>query len=466
MAKKPDKKTQIDFGSYSDLFMVMAFVFLFMYVVATLNNGITLIQERHRAQAATKDLQEKIAVYEKKIDDALTEEQKREYEELRLGLEQMKDEAREARLEQERLAKLAEEKEKNLTKYQSSIKTMAVIQARANEEIKSKITELDRANTEAKEQNRAIASLNDTLEEKSKELSQLSNEVKSRESEITKIQSRVTELSSKAILARKQSLELDQLKSDLVKKEQELRTAKQTEESILKEKEQLAQASKNELEQITKSKDEQISTLEAKYKKATAGLRKEIAGSLASKLSEKGIFADVDKATGDVTVRFTNAYFDYNSSSLKDEMKKELESFIPIYAKSLFENKKFASAISSIEIVGSASPSYNGRYINPRAIASEEERKAVNYNLDLSYRRAKNIFEHTFFSKNFKFEHREEMMPVVKVVGTGYLQALDELKELPNVSQVKEKGFCGVYNCQTYQKVTLKFNLKDKNVQQ
>lgn len=456
MKKKKAKAQEVDFGSYSDLFMVMAFVFLFMYVVSSLNTGITLIMERHRAEKEKQSLVEKVAQYEKKVDENLTEEQKAEFAAITEGLEKMKEEARLARLEQERLAKLAQEKEKELDEYQKSVKTIAITQARANEIIKQKESEIEKATLEQKEQNRTIASLEETVAEKA-------SEVQERETELKKIQARVTELSSKATLAKKQAQELGTLKTELTMKSNQLDAVRSTINDLTEEKASLIKSSAAEIEQLKTTKDREISQLQAKYQEAKSGLRKQIASSIAGSLKAKGITADVDKATGDVTVKFTNAYFDYNSSTLKDEMKKEIEAFIPIYAASLFENKKFASSITSVEIVGSASPSYNGKYINPRAVASVDEQNAMNYNLDLSYRRAKKIFEHTFFSKNFKFAHKEEMMPIVKVTGTGYLQALEELKELPAPEQNKENGFCGTYNCQAYQKVTLKFNLKDQN---
>jgi myosin heavy subunit len=449
--KKNKQESKVDFGSYSDLFMVLAFVFLLLYVLSSLNNGIALIQEKHRSQQARQELEAKVARYEQKVDEALTETQRREYQELRDGLEKMREDARLARLEQEKLARLAEEKEQALAKYQDSVKTMAVIQARANEELKLKAQKIAEATQEVKEQNRTIASLQTVVESKEQALSQLSEEVSQREAEIAQIQERVKELSSQETLAAQQAQELKRLQSDLSKKESQLKDAKSTQESLAQEKAALAAA-----------KDQEISDLQEKFRKATAGLRREIAASLASRLKQKGIIADVDKGTGDVTVRFTNAYFDYNSSNLKDEMKRELETFIPIYAKSLFGNKRHAASIASIEIVGSASPSFKGQYINPRSIASVQDKAALNYNLDLSYRRAKKIFEHTFFTEAFKFDHKEEMMPMVKVTGTGYLQALEELKELPTPQQDKAKGFCGVYDCQAYQKVTLKFNLKEK----
>lgn len=456
MKKKKQKAQEVDFGSYSDLFMVMAFVFLFMYVVSSLNTGITLIMERHRAEKEKQTLTEKVAQYEKKVDENLTAEQKAEFAAITEGLEKMKEEARLARQEQERLAKLAEEKEKALEEYQKSVKTIAISQAKANEIIKRKEDEIEKVTLVQKEQNRTIASLEETV-------AQRSTEVQEREAELKKIQKRVTELSSKATLAKQQAQELSTLKGELTVKANQLDVVKTAVNELTEEKERLVRSTAAEIQDLKNSKDREISSLQAKYQEAKSGLRKQIASSIAGSLKAKGISADVDGATGDVTVKFTNAYFDYNSSTLKDEMKKEIEAFIPIYAASLFENKRFASSISSVEIVGSASPSYNGKYINPRAVASVDEQNAMNYNLDLSYRRAKKIFEHTFFSKNFKFAHKEEMMPIVKVTGTGYLQALEELKELPSLEQNKEKGFCGTYNCQAYQKVTLKFNLKDQH---
>ncbi len=460
--KNKKKQTVIDFGSYSDLFMVMAFVFLFMYVISSLNSGIRIIQEKHRSQKDKQELENKVARYEQKVEEALTESQKREYEEVKAGLMKLQEEAKLARVESEKMIQVAVEKEKNLVKFQDSIKTMAVIQARANEELKSNNDKLQVADEMAEANSRAIASLEDELTAKATEIKRVNSEVNKRENDIRKIQERVSELSTTATLAGKQSEELKSLKSTLAAKERELDSAKETEASLTSEKANLVKSSQAELEKVKSEKDAQFSNLEKKYQRATEGLRKQIASSLASRLKDKGIIADVNKSTGDVTVRFTNAYFDYNSSELKDVMKKELETFIPIYASSLFENKKHKDSISSVEIVGSASPSFKGKYVNPRAIASEDEKNAMNYNLDLSYRRAKKIFEHTFLSRKFDFEHKSEMIPLIKVTGTGYLQAMEELKEYPADKQDKSKGFCGQYDCHEFQKVTLRFNLKDK----
>ena len=79
MKKKKSKTPEVDFGSYSDLFMVMAFVFLFMYVVSSLNTGITVIIERHRSEKEKQALTEKVAQYEKKVDENLTAEQKAQF---------------------------------------------------------------------------------------------------------------------------------------------------------------------------------------------------------------------------------------------------------------------------------------------------------------------------------------------------------------------------------------------------
>ena len=521
--RKKKKDNPIDFGSYSDLFMVMSFVFLFMYVVSSINTGITVIQERHRADKDRKSLETTVAKYEKKIDTELDEEQKREYDRLREGLLKLKADAREAREYQEKMAQAAREKEKELDLYQETIKVMMVDQLKVNEKIKAKDEIIAKVKEETdqviKHQERAIASLKEDIVEKEKVITERAQEIQTRTAEINQIEKRVDELKHKAVLAENQAKELQQLTLSLNEKEAELDLAKQTEANLKKEKEklfkaslvqvnklnrekeQIAQSSKADIDrimeekqklfeeskaererlesdkasmisskeaeiaQLRKDKDSELKSLAEKYKKATEGLRKEIAGTLASKLRDSGINASVNTSTGDVTVMFKHAYYDYNSSVLKETMKEELKSFIPLYAKALFENAKYASSISTVEIIGSSSPSFKGKYVNPRAMASVEERKAMTYNLDLSYRRAKSIFDFTFLSHDLAFEHKDEMIPLIKVAGTGYLQAMDELVALPVEKQDKNKGFCGMYNCEVFQKVTLRFNLKDKVTQ-
>ena len=58
-------------------------------------------------------------------------------------------------------------------------------------------------------------------------------------------------------------------------------------------------------------------------------------------------------------------------------MKAILEKAMPAYSKSLLGNEKVSSKISSVEIIGFASPTYKGKYVDPKNL-DEDARKAVN----------------------------------------------------------------------------------------
>jgi hypothetical protein len=474
---KKKKSAQIDFGSYSDLFMVLSFVFLLLYVISTLNSGVALIQEKHKSQSEQQKLRETVAKYERTLENELTEEQKKEFEELNRGLDRLKAEAQEAREYQKKMVEIAETKERELEEYRETVKTMFIGQVKSAQALKKKEELLERTKSESeaklREQNRTIASLQEDLSSKAQAIAAKEQEVAKRRLEVEKIQQQVSELTGKQKLAQAQEQHLKVLQQTLSSKENELTKALASQKNLQAEREELERSSQEQLAQLKRESSEalektiaegesKVAAAEAKYKKATEGLRKEIAGALAKSFSEAGLDVSVNPATGDVIVNFKSVYFDYNSSVLKTGMRDELKGFIPLYAKGLFENQRFANAIASIEIIGSSSPSFKGKYVDPRSIASEVDQKAVNYNLDLSYRRARGIFDFMFFTKNFNFEHKNSMLPLVKVSGTGYLSALEELKELPKDSRNEKLGFCGVYDCLVYQKVTLRFSLKDK----
>ncbi len=173
--------------------------------------------------------------------------------------------------------------------------------------------------------------------------------------------------------------------------------------------------------------------------------------------AKAGIKASVDGKTGDVTINFENEYFATGSANLKDGMKSILQKTIPVYAQSLFQDKKIASRISSVEIIGFASPTYKGKFVDPDSL-SPETRSAVNYNMDLSYQRAKSIFEHVFDTTKMNFGAQQTLLPLVKVSGRSYL-ASDRLKGRALGS---DHDYCKTNDCQKSQKVIIKFNLRDE----
>jgi hypothetical protein len=139
-------------------------------------------------------------------------------------------------------------------------------------------------------------------------------------------------------------------------------------------------------------------------------------------------------------------------------MKKTLDKFVPIYAKSLFNDDKIAQKIESVEIVGFASPTYGGRYISPTSLRPED-REAIQYNLNLSIDRAKSIFNHMFDTSKLKYNHQQTLQKKVKVTGRGYFTTKDAPKHIK--SGMPRKEFCATFDCQKAQKVIVKFNLED-----
>ncbi|MCK5196542.1 MAG: hypothetical protein KAQ71_22205, partial [Desulfobulbaceae bacterium] len=187
-------------------------------------------------------------------------------------------------------------------------------------------------------------------------------------------------------------------------------------------------------------------------------LRDNIISSLKENFDRHGIDAEIDEATGEVTLPFDQAYFDFDSDNLKPEMKQYLEKIIPVYTKSIFSESDVNKYIKSIEVVGSASPIYLGKYVNPHSL-SKESRTALNYNMDLSYRRARSIFMYILNKQNMQYQHQKDLMVYLKVTGRSYLGAAP-LKELPKES-INMDEFCSKYDCEKLQSAVIRFNLTD-----
>lgn len=186
--------------------------------------------------------------------------------------------------------------------------------------------------------------------------------------------------------------------------------------------------------------------------------KKALAKKIADNLAKNGIKAGVDGKSGDVTINFGDEYFDTGSSNLKPKMMEVMKKFVPTYSKSLLEDEKIAKEISSVEIVGFSSPTYRGKYVDPKSLA-DSDRAAVSYNLDLSYGRAKSIFNYIFDKKNMTYEYQKEMLPLVKVTGRSFLAEGVSGRDIE--SGLDMKTYCKKYNCEKSQKVIIRFNLKD-----
>jgi myosin heavy subunit len=214
-----------------------------------------------------------------------------------------------------------------------------------------------------------------------------------------------------------------------------------------------AESSKKALEGKAKELNSELASAKSKL-----NAKKKLVDQIKRNFKAAGIKAQVDEKTGDVTIDFGDEYFDTGKARLKPGMVEKLKKLIPAYSQSLFENQETAKRISNIEIIGFASSTYGGKYVNPASLKPENQ-KAINYNLKLSFDRANSIFSHIFDPSKMSYKNQKKLLPMVKVVGRGFLPEGKEAREIPD--NMPQKEFCKKFNCKKAQRVMIKFNLKD-----
>ncbi|AFY00849.1 microtubule-binding protein [Bdellovibrio bacteriovorus] len=202
-----------------------------------------------------------------------------------------------------------------------------------------------------------------------------------------------------------------------------------------------------------------LSDTQGQLAKARAEIeaRKSVAGEIQKGFAKAGIKADIDLQTGDVVLDFGQAYFDSDSDRLKHEMKGVLEKAMPIYSRSLFGNPKVSDKISAVEIIGFASPTYQGRFVDPHS-SKPADKAALKYNMDLSYRRANSIFSYMLDEGNMRFEHQRELLALMKVSGRSFL----EVMKVQNRNIATAAEFCKQNDCKKAQRVIIRFNMDQK----
>ncbi|UYL09663.1 microtubule-binding protein [Bdellovibrio sp. SKB1291214] len=185
--------------------------------------------------------------------------------------------------------------------------------------------------------------------------------------------------------------------------------------------------------------------------------RKSVANEISKGFAKAGIKAEIDGQTGDVVLDFGQQYFDNDSDKLKREMKGVIEKAMPIYSRSLFGNPKISDKVSAVEIVGFASPTYQGRFIDPKS-NKPGDKEALKYNMDLSYRRAKSIFNYMLDEDNVRFEHQKQLMGLMKVSGRSFL----EVMKVQNRGVATAAEFCKQNDCKKAQRVIIRFSMDQK----
>ncbi len=186
--------------------------------------------------------------------------------------------------------------------------------------------------------------------------------------------------------------------------------------------------------------------------------KKKLAQKIKSNLKKAGVDANINMKTGDVVISFNKEYFDTGSAALKPKMRTVLKKFMPLYSKSLFSDPKIADKIKSVEFIGFASPTYRGRYVDPQSLRPED-RKAAQYNLQLSIDRAKSIFNHVYDTQKMNFNNQKKLYSLTKVTGRSFFA--ENAPERNVATGMSQKDFCKKFDCQKSQRVIIKFNLEE-----
>lgn len=482
--------------SYSDLFLGLSSIFLLLYVFSSLHMGTTGIKQQIEKQSLAmqvEELKNQLKIYEGIRNDYLKNEapesEIQEYRELMDKLTLLQEEARD---EKDRLRQAAienERKEKALNKYQQMVRNVLD----ANKLAKTKIVNRDEVITEQddeiesqkltmKQLERDISNKQKRLEEGEKLIQQTNRQLEKKAAELKRAfeRDRMTKQAYERQMgklkadaeAKLRGLEeenenyADQI-ADANQKLGALRGQLQSATQELGDVQGALGRAKGELDEtnrlLAKAKQDtsrlkgRLSDTEGELAKARAeaDARKKIARDIKEGFDRAGIKADVDMQTGDVVIDFGDAYFETNSAQMKREMRGILEKAMPIYAKSLLGDPKLARLIGAVEIIGFASPTYKGRFVDPNS-SSSEDREAIRYNMDLSYRRARTIFNHVIDENKFQFEYQGKLVPLLKVSGRSFLELFKNNRNLAS------EEFCRVNDCRKAQRVIIRFNVNDK----
>ncbi len=469
--------------SYSDLFMGLSVIFLLLYVTASLHSGTTGIQQQVKIQNLSlqvSDLKNQLKAYDnirkEYLQKEATPDDQKVYSELMDKLTLLQEKARDEKNQLQKSAQENDQKEKALNQYQQMVRNIINANTLAKTKIKKRDVIIGDQDVEIADQTTEIQTLENQVKQREQQVAQGQQQIEQTKSEL---QQKISQLNDayKQHQMNKQSYEkqvaqiksaneakLNELESENEKFQNDLSSAKQKLGDVNQklgkveaEKDSLAHQA-NELEGKVGSLSGQLKGAESELAKARAeaDARRGVAKEISKEFQKAGVKADIDMQTGEVVIDFGDAYFESDSSKVKNRMAEILQKAVPAYARSLMENKKVSNAISNVEIIGFASPTYQGRVVDPNSL-KKEDRDAFNYNMDLSYRRAKSIMQYIFDPNNMQFSHQKDILPLVKVSGRSFLEEAKGKRAVANSEEL-----CRKYDCKKAQRVIIRFSMDGK----
>lgn len=161
------------------------------------------------------------------------------------------------------------------------------------------------------------------------------------------------------------------------------------------------------------------------------GVKTRLIEELNKAFTDSNLEMEIDPQTG--AIRFSSGvFFDYDSSSVSREGRKNLESFVPQYIKVLL-SEEFHEHISQIIIEGHTDE--EGNYL---------------YNLELSQDRAFSVVEEIFSDGFPDFKEKDDLQFLITSNGRSYMVPIHD--ENDKVDQDKSR------------RVEFKFRLKDEEI--
>lgn len=341
-----------------------------------------------------------------------------------------------------------------------------------NKKLDTVSSKVEAANAQLKQAKQVIATQQSQKEQLDQELAQMQTEVAKTKAEYEEskkqYEAQITDLEDQKQKIKNQKDRLEIQKKQLEIQKAQLADVNQQLEEVNKQlsddKNQLSSVQKKlkaDREKLQKQKeklDQKNAALSKDLEKAREiiNAKKKLAKQISDNFAKNGIKAEVDAGTGEVVLSFGKNFFDLGSAQLKNEMRSTLNKFMPIYAYSIFKDPKVAEKIKSVDIIGFSSPTYRGKYVNPNSL-DPKDKKAIEYNTNLSIERAKAVFKHIIDTKKLKYDQQGKITPLLKVSGRSYFSGA--LTGRAPAKEMTRKEFCAQYDCEKEQRVIIKFEL-------
>jgi DNA repair exonuclease SbcCD ATPase subunit len=367
------------------------------------------------------------------------------------------------RIQKKSANKISKLNEKNET-INKKLETVSTKVEMANKQLQKASAVIASQESQKKKLDQEIEQMQSKVEQTQAEFKQKKQEFKTQLTDLeiqkNKIESQKDQLQNQKDSLEKQKAKLESQKSQMAEINKQL---EKVNTQLSQDKNQLSSVQKKlkqdqmrlQKQKLSLDKENAALSKDLKAAKEIINAKRKLAKQISENFSKNGIKAEVNGKTGEVVLSFGKNFFDLGSSELKKTMRGTLNKFMPIYADSIFKDEAVAKKIKSVDIIGFASPTYRGKYVNPNSL-DPKDKKAIEYNTNLSIERAKAVFKHIIDTRKLKYSQQNKITPLLKVSGRSYFSGANGRAPAKEMSR---QEFCSKYDCKKEQRVIIKFEL-------